>query len=73
MPQLRPSTAKKANKSKRKKKNELQIYATTWMTLKGIVLSKNKVHPKGDKFWVFIGRADAEAETLVLWPPHAKS
>ena len=46
MPQLRPSTAKKANKSKRKKKNELQIYATTWMTLKGIVLSKNKVHPK---------------------------
>ena len=31
------------------------------------------VHPKGDQFWVFIGRADAEAETPVLWPPHAKS
>ena len=23
--------------------------------------------------WVFIGRTDAEAETPVLWPPHAKS
>ena len=31
------------------------------------------VHPKGDQSWVFIGRTDAEAETLVLWPPHAKS
>ena len=31
------------------------------------------VHPKGDQSWVFIGRTDAEAETAVLWPPHAKS
>ena len=31
------------------------------------------VHPEGDQSWVFIGRTDAEAETLVLWPPHAKS
>ena len=31
------------------------------------------VHPKGDQFWVFIGRTDAEAETPVLWPPHVKS
>ena len=31
------------------------------------------VHPKGDQSWVFIGRTDAEAETLVLWPPHEKS
>ena len=31
------------------------------------------VHPKGDQSWVFIGRTDAEAETLVLWPPCAKS
>ena len=30
------------------------------------------VHPKGDRSWVFIGRTDAEAETPVLWPPHAK-
>ena len=31
------------------------------------------VHPKGDQSWVFIGKADAEAETPILWPPHAKS
>ena len=31
------------------------------------------VHPKGDQSWVFIGRTDTEAETPVLWLPHAKS
>ena len=31
------------------------------------------VHPKGDQSWVFTGRTDAEAETPILWPPHAKS
>ena len=31
------------------------------------------VHPKWDQPWIFIGRTDAEAETPVLWPPHAKS
>ena len=31
------------------------------------------VHPKGDQSWVFIGRTDAEVETPILWPPHAKS
>ena len=31
------------------------------------------VHPKGDQFWVFIGRTDVEAETSILWPPDAKS
>ena len=29
------------------------------------------VHPKGDQFWVFIGRT--EAETTILWPPDVKS
>ena len=28
---------------------------------------------KGDQSWVFIGRTDVEAETLILWPPHGKS
>ena len=32
-----------------------------------------KVHPKGNQSWVFIGRADAEAETPVLWPPNVKN
>ena len=31
------------------------------------------VHSKGDQFWVFFGRTDAEAETPILWPPHVKS
>ena len=31
------------------------------------------VHPKGDKSWVFIGRADAKAETPILWPPDANN
>ena len=31
------------------------------------------IHPKGDQSWVVIGRTDAEAETPILWPPHAKS
>ena len=31
------------------------------------------VHPKGDQTWVFIGKTDAEAETPIPWPPHAKS
>ena len=31
------------------------------------------VHPKGDQSWMFIGRTDVEAETPILWPPHAKS
>ena len=31
------------------------------------------VYPKGDQSWVFIGRADVEAKTPVLWPPDAKS
>ena len=30
------------------------------------------VDSKGDQSWVFIGRTDAEAETLILWPPDVK-
>ena len=31
------------------------------------------VHPEGDQSWVFTGRTDAEAETPILWSPHAKN
>ena len=31
------------------------------------------VHPKGNQSQIFIGRADAEAETPILWPPDAKN
>ena len=31
------------------------------------------VNPKGNQFWIFIGRTDAEAEAPILWPPDAKN
>ena len=31
------------------------------------------VHPKVGQSWVFIGRADFEVETPILWPPDVKS
>ena len=31
------------------------------------------IHPKGNQSWIFIGRTDAEAETLILWPPNSKN
>ena len=52
----------------------LPIYAII-KTLKSPMDCKaiQPVHFKGDQSWVFFGRNDAEAETPVLWPPHAKS
>ena len=32
-----------------------------------------RVHPKGDQSWVFIGRTGAKAETPILWLPDSKS
>ena len=43
------------------------------------MLNKNNIkeiqpiYSEGDQPWNFSGRNDAKAETLVLWPPHAKS
>ena len=31
------------------------------------------VNPKGNNFWILFGRTDAEAETLILWPPDEKN
>ena len=31
------------------------------------------VNPKGNQPWIFIGRMNAEAETLILWPPDVES
>ena len=31
------------------------------------------VNPKGNQFWIFIGRTDSEAEAPILWPPDGKS
>ena len=30
-------------------------------------------HPKGNQSWIFIGRTEAEAETLILWPTDGKN
>ena len=30
------------------------------------------VNPKGNQSWIFTGRTDAKAETLILWPPDVK-
>ena len=32
-----------------------------------------RVNPKGNQSWIFIGRTGVEAETPILWPPDAKS
>ena len=32
-----------------------------------------RVHLKGDQYWVFIGRTDFKAETPILWLPDVKS
>ena len=31
------------------------------------------VHPKGNQFWIFIGKTDGEAETPIFWPADAKN
>jgi len=44
-------------------------------TLKSPLGSKEiqQVNPEGNQSWIFIGRTDAEAEALILWPPDAKN
>ena len=54
-------------------------FTSTALSLEGYIICTlyckeiQPVYPEGDKSWVFIGRTDAEAETPILWPPHAKS
>ena len=31
------------------------------------------INPEGNQSWIFIGRNDAEAEALILWPPDVKN
>ena len=44
-------------------------------TLENLLNSKEikLVNPKGNQSWIFIGRTDAEAEALILWPPDTKN
>ena len=60
-------------KTEHRRIDDIQLWY--WRTLESPLDCKDiqPVHPKGDQLWVFIGRTDAEAETPILWPPHAKS
>ena len=40
--------------------------------LQGDPISQSKPL-KGNQSWIFIGKTDAEAETLILWPPDVKN
>ena len=46
-----------------------------WRTLESPLDCKEiqPVHPEGDQSRVFIGTTNAEAETPILWTPHAKN
>ena len=46
-----------------------------WTGLESPLDSKDMkpVNPKGNQYWIFVGRTDAEAEAPILWPPDVKS
>ena len=46
-----------------------------WRTLESPLDCKviKPVNPKGNQAWIYIGRADAEAEALILCPPDANN
>ena len=46
-----------------------------WRRLLGVPWTARSFNKsiKGDQSWVFIRKADIEAETPILWPLHAKS
>ena len=51
----------------------IKLLRVPWTARRSNQWEIQPVHPEGDMSWVFIGRTYAEAETPVLWPPHAKS
>ena len=60
-------------KAERRRIDAFEVWC--WRTLEGPLDCKEiqPVHSQGDQLWDFSERNDAEAETPVLWPPHAKS
>ena len=44
-----------------------------WRRLLRVPWRAKRVHPEGDQSWVFTGKTDVEAETLILWSPDAKT
>ena len=59
-------------KAERRKTDAFELWC--WKRLLRVPwTARRSNHPEGGQSWVFIGRTDAEAETPILWPPHAKS
>ena len=47
---------------------------TAWeMQVRGLENSRYWIYFSFEKSWIFIGRTDAETETLILWPPDVES
>ena len=44
-----------------------------WRRLLRVLWTARRSNQEIDQSRIFTGRTDAEAETPVLWPPHAKS
>ena len=47
-----------------------------WRKLLRVILDSKEIKPvnsKGNQSWIFIGRADTEAEAPILWPPDIKT
>ena len=53
----------------------IDAFELWWRRLEGPLDCKEikPVNPKGNQTWIFIGRADAEAEAPILWAPDAKN
>ena len=60
-------------KAERRRIDAFELWC--WRRLLRVPWSKEiqPVHSKGNQSGIFIGRADAEAETPILWPPDSKS
>ena len=61
-------------KAERRRIDAFELWC--WRRLLRVPLDCKEIQPvhfKGDQPWDFFGRNDVEAETPVLWPPHAKS
>ena len=61
-------------KAERRRIDAFELWC--WRRLFESLLDCKEIHPvhsKGDQSWMFIGGTDAEAETPILWAPHAKS
>ena len=60
-----------------------KVFIETWQVKSGKYLGEDSwkslglqgdtVDPKGNQSWIFTGRTDAEAETLLHWPPDVKN